>query len=269
MKDYGMNKSLLQFDILKGYPSLFHFSTTIIGGISGGSYSTFNLGEYSGDTPGNISENRRILTNMLGINRDDLFLPYQVHGDKVVVIDDDFLSSNQMRRKELIHGTDALVTGKPGICIGVTTADCVPVLLYDPVNNVLGAVHAGWRSTVARIVSKTIRVMNSNFGSSPENVIACIAPSICQECFEVGDEVAEIFDKANFPMDEINYRKESSGKAHIDLQLANRLLLQSEGVLLHNIEISSYCTCCNPAMFFSARRQTVNSGRMVTGGVLR
>lgn len=260
--------NLLQFDIFKDYTSLINFSTTIEGGVSENTYATFNLGLHSGDNINNVSENRLLLSKSLGIDIDSLITPFQTHGDNICIIDDVFFSKNEAERSSLLYGTDAVITNKKNICIGVTTADCVPILIFDPINMVLAAVHAGWRGTVAKLAAKTVRVMNENFGSDPQHLLVGIAPSICAAHFEVGDEVVEAFVKSGFLIDSIGYKNSETNKIHINLWIANQLLLNESRVTNNNIEIAGLCTFSNPELFFSARRQSILSGRMVTGGIL-
>ena len=269
MKIHSQYSNLLQFEILQVFKSLFHFSTTCNGGCSKGNYTSFNLGEYSGDSLDNVNENRKILTSDLGIDPGNLFLPYQIHEDKILLVDDSFLSLSGDSKKKELYGIDAIITDKKNICIGITTADCVPVLIFDPAQQVLAAIHAGWRSTVALIVPKVVKQMVLTYKCEAKNLIAGIAPAISQNCFEVGEEVVDAFIEVGLPIDTIGHRNDLTGKMHIDLVRANELLLMRSGVLPENIEKSGMCTYSNPDMFFSARRQTIKSGRMVTGGVLR
>ncbi|NDW19275.1 peptidoglycan editing factor PgeF [Dysgonomonas sp. 216] len=263
------NKGIIHFENLQTYSSLIHLSTTIKGGVSSGNYSSFNLGEYSGDSLSNVVRNRKHLASMLNIEADNLILPYQTHEDTVLVIDDVFLQHRVEQQKHILHGVDALITNNKGVFIGVTTADCVPLIIYDPKQDVLGVAHAGWRGTVARIASKTVRVMIDRYSSNPSDLIVGIAPSISQEFFEVGEEVAIKFEESGFDMVEISRLNKATAKMHINLQQANASDLIRVGVLPDNIEISGLCTYSNPDMFFSARRQTIKSGRMVTGGLLK
>lgn len=263
------HNNLLEFENLKVFKSLSHFSTTIIGGISDGNYESFNLGIYSGDKIENVLENRSQLTSALNIDSKNIYLPYQIHKDKIGIVDDSFLSKSEDEKTDILNGIDAIITNKKDICIGVTTADCVPILIFDPTNNVLAAVHAGWRGTTAKIIVKTITKMQEGYSSKSDELIVGIAPSITQKYFEVGEEVVNEFIEAGFPVNDIGYRDSISKKMHLDLQTANKFLMLEAGVLAQNIEISGLCTYSSPQLFFSARRQTINSGRMVTGGVLR
>ncbi len=182
----------------------------------------------------------------LGLRLEELALPRQVHSDHVCWM-------SEAGRPE---ATDAVITDKPGLCACVKTADCIPVLLYDTHQRIVAAVHAGWRGTVSRIVQKTIRQMQPH---SPADLHAIIGPGISLEWFEVGDEVYEAFRAAGFPMERIAKRV---GAWHIDLWEANRWLLEQEGV--KDIYIQGTCTrACDD--FYSARRETINTGRNYNG----
>lgn len=259
---------LLQFSSF-AKEKLFHFTTTISGGVSDANYATFNLGMYSGDNIENIAENRAQLSTALDIEEEDMYVPYQIHKDKICVIDKAFLSNSDLEKARLLHGVDALITDIRGICIGITTADCVPVLIYDPVKNVFAAVHAGWRGTLKSITATTASKMIQQWGCNPRDIRVGIAPSISAAYFEVGDEVYESFYLAGFDMDRISFRKQNTGKFHIDLKEANRLQLIQAGIVSAHIEVTDYCTYRDKDIFFSARRQGVDSGRMITGGILR
>ena len=261
--------NLLQFENLTRFNALSHFSTTIHGGVSEGAYESFNLGFYSGDNPECVYENRSRLASLINIPLQDLYVPYQTHGDKICVLDNNFMSLSDNDKYLSLNGVDALITDQKNICIGITTADCVPILIYDPDKNILAAVHAGWKGTVAKIVEKTIVKMIDTFGCSAQDMYAGIAPCISHECFEVGEEVVEAFKEARFRIEDIAYRNAGTEKMHIDLRQANKLLLTEAGILPYNIEITDLCTFSNPKLLFSARRQTIHSGRMVTGGILR
>ena len=200
--------------------------------------------------------------------RRDSVLPYpviqghQVHDGKVAVID-----RPDYTREEL-EGYDAFVTNLPGVAIGVRTADCVPILLFDPVKRVVAAVHSGWKGTVLHIVQKAINVMEQQFRCEAGDLVAAIGPSIGPESFQVGEEVAEHFKNAGFPMDTIwSFRDPGdgtpmSGGHHIDLWKANVWLLESAGVKAANIQVCGIDTYTTTD-FFSARREGVECGRII------
>lgn len=261
--------NLLTFDNLSAYRELTHFTTTIEGGVSIGNYASFNLGPTSGDDPKNVIENRKRLCNEIGISNHNLYIPVQTHSNHVLLIDRNFLDLESDKQSEILQNKDALLTQEKGICIGITTADCVPIILYDPLTQTLAAIHAGWRGTVSKIALKTLSEMVHHFNCKPENIRVGVGPCICANCFEVGDHVIEDFIKEGFDSNLISFKNIETRKYHIDLRKANQLLLEQAGCLAQHIEIKNLCTVTQPNLFFSARRQTINSGRMVTGGILR
>ncbi len=228
------------------------FSTTRHGGCSTGNYSGFNINNYCGDETSHIVENRRSLAAVLGIDDSHIIMPHQVHGTEVRRIDGP--------QQEVIEGVDAVMTDVPQLCIGVSTADCIPILLYDETHHAVCAVHAGWRGTVKRIVHAAIHAMHATYGTEPFQLKAVIGPGISLESFEVGDEVYQQFADAGFNMGQIA-RKYS--KWHINLPLCNRLQLEEWGV--KDIYMSGICTYQQYKDYFSARRLGVNSGRIFTG----
>lgn len=178
---------------------------------------------------------------------------HQVHLDHIAVID-----RPDVTRADL-EGFDALITQLPGCAIGVRTADCVPVLLYDPLQKVVAAVHCGWRGTVQHLSAKTIVRMHELFGTNPTDIVAQIGPSIGPDAFQVGQEVVEAFCEAGFPMEQIYcWRGEpvphqmQTGH-HLDLWRANEWLLEHAGVPAAQIQTSRICTYSNSHEFYSAR----------------
>ena len=198
----------------------------------------------------------------------DAVLPYpvtqghQVHGSRVAVID-----RPGMTREEL-EGYDAFVTNLPGIAIGARTADCVPILLYDPVQRAIAAVHAGWKGTVLHISQWTIEVLQREYGCNPADFRAAIGPAIGPASFQVGEEVAMKFKDAGFPMEEIwsfhgaGDGTPMSGGHHIDLFEANRWLLEQAGLLPGNIQVHAIDTYTAPTLY-SARREGPQCGRNI------
>ena len=226
---------MLQFPVLSEDCNISHFVTTRQGGVSKGAYASFNPGEYSGDNPEAVRANRKLLSDAIGIPTERIFAPFQVHGAEVRSIEPSFLSLPLEEQQLYMHGVDALVTDVPEVCIAVSTADCVPVLLYAPDVKAVAAVHAGWRGTVLRIAGKTVRILMDEYGADPRLMKAGIAPSIGPEAFEVGEEVVDAFREAGFEMSCILKRDADTGKAHIDLWEANRLQLLTEGLSAGNI----------------------------------
>lgn len=262
MKGLTVNDKLLGYERMKAYPRITCFSTTRHGGYSQGNYASFNCNGYCGDDAADVAKNREMLCGLLASEPVELVIPHQTHSTNVRVIDPAWLDRSGEERASFLEDVDALVTDMTGCCLCVSTADCIPVLLYDRVRQVVAAVHAGWRGTVARIVERTLSVMTEHYGVDTRNVIACIGPGISLEAFEVGEEVYEAFREAGFDMDAVA-RKEA--KWHIDLWEANRRQLLDKGVREENIEVAGFCTYYNNEDFFSARRQGIHSGRILSG----
>ncbi len=197
-----------------------------------------------------IGRDRESLCQMLNIDDSRLIMPHQVHSDKVRIIDDRLVNMPSFEKKNALEGYDAVVTSMRGVCIGVSTADCIPVLLYDEKTKSAAAIHSGWRGTVMRISAKTIRVMEQEYGTQPSDLKAVIGPGISLKNFEIGDEVYEAFAEAGFDMQTIAMRYD---KWHIDLWECNRQILLDCGVKAENIHIERICTYDNTQSLFSAR----------------
>lgn len=227
-------------------------------------YSGVNLCDYVGDDALRVLDARIMLAMQLGVDLDAVVMPRQTHSCNVAVIDTHFMDNDIDRQEQALEGVDALVTTLPGVVIGVNTADCVPIVLADEATGVIAVAHAGWRGTVGRIARAVVEEM-CRHGARADRIQASMGPSICQDCFEVGDEVVEAFKKARFDLDAIVTRDASTGKAHIDLRAANREVLVAAGVLAGNIVLSQHCSRCEHGRFFSARRLGIDSGRTFTG----
>ena len=188
--------------------------------------------------------------------------PHQVHGIRIARVPQDGTT------REELEGYDALITNERGCAIGVRTADCIPVLLYDPVNRAVAAVHSGWRGTLNRISQKTLFKMRTEFGTKPESVKAVIGPGICRKCFQVGEEVVNYFKGNGIDLSPVytwdGPRKEGTmqGGHHLDLIEENRLLLIESGVPASSITVSGICTY-EDGRFFSARREGPKCGRII------
>lgn len=262
-------KELKGYKSLKAYPEVAHFVTTRHGGISSGAYASFNCSPYTNDSSMNLIRNRHWLFQLMKWEIQELFIAEQRHGAASMVIDKWYFDTSEGIRQDLLIGIDALITNVPGYCVCVTTADCVPVLLYDKKLQVVAAIHAGWKGTVKHIVSNVLEHMNQKFGTQGEDVIACIGPSISLASFEVGDEVYEAFKESGFDMSLISVKKRKTGKYHIDLWEANRIELLNAGVPAEQIEVAGICTYIHHDEFFSARRLGIDSGRTLSGIMIR
>lgn len=243
-----MDNKLIHYPIFKSCTELFAFTTT---------RQTLDLPNVRYSSK---AENKKALADRLNVPPENMIFPQQTHTSCVIELD---------RNNDTdLSDTDALVTNQAGLCICVQTADCVPVLLFDPVKKVVSAVHAGWRGTVGRIVENAVRKMEKGYGSQPKNILAAIGPSISPEVYEVGSEVVEAVQK-EIPNARLSLHKNQSGKWHLDLWEANRQLLLNYGVEPGHIEISNECTFLNKDKYFSARRDGIETGRMVSGIMIR
>ena len=189
---------------------------------------------------------------------------HQVHDVKVAVV-----NRGDLTRDEL-DGYDAMITDLPGVAIGVRTADCIPVLLYDPVKKAAAAIHSGWRGTVSKIIGKTVIKMQSTYASQPSDILAFIGPGICVDCFQVGDEVALKFKEAGFDINSLwSFRGPKTGNGmegghHIDLKEACRQTLVESGLKNENIQITGLCTYDDNDLLYSARKEGIECGRNIT-----
>ena len=258
-----MRPQLHTYDIAKG---VFAFSSLRKGGASKGTFCAFNINEYCGDSSEHVTRNKQLLADILGIPSQNILVPHQVHGTKVACVDQEMLNQPAEKRQEYLDDVDAIITQERGLCIGVSTADCIPILLYDAQQQAIAAVHAGWRGTVARIVEKTIHTMTQAFDTQPQHLYGAIGPGISLEAFEVGDEVYEAFQQAAFDMPAIACQK---AKWHIDLPRCNQLQLIEKGVPSQHIIMSHICTYQQSEDYFSARKLGIHSGRIYSGIMLQ
>ncbi len=277
-----MTNTLLQYPIEPSH-HVKAFSTTRISPLpvtdeeirAMGNYAAFNVTDYCGDSPERVERNKQWLAGELGISAERIVLPRQTHTDRVLTLTPSFTALPLEERKTLLQDVDALITAEEELCIGVSTADCVPILLYSTEKHVVAAIHAGWRGTVKRISQKCVRQMTEEFSCRPSEIHAIIGPSISHEAFEVGEEVVDAFRNADFPMDAILFYRppmhrdgQTEKKAHIDLWAANSILLEESGLEFSNIQVCGTCTYYHSDTFFSARSLGINSGRIFSAIML-
>jgi polyphenol oxidase len=267
---------------LSRIPWLIHgFSTRLGGGSTCYGERSLNLGFTKEDARSTVEANRLQLLLYLGAKSGSKAWPLlanrQVHSDVIHVLHE--------RPKEPLAG-DGLITNQPGLALAVLTADCLPVLLADRKNKVVGAFHAGWRGTAQRIAEKGVGAMRREFGSRPEDIYAAIGPGIGKCCYEVGEELRQHFQsqfdyadelfqevkdsdpvREKYPLLFLNQRAPGHGdlclKLHLDLAEANRRQLRAAGVPDRNITVLRECTACNTKKFFSHRADSGNTGRMM------
>ncbi len=233
--------------IFNPFPELVAAQSTRHGGVSAAPYQSLNLGKSTDDDPASVAENRRRFCAALGFHPAQLALSKQVHEDKIQVV-------NTPGQSE---GFDALVTNKPGILLGISVADCTPILIFDRKTRAVAATHAGWKGTAAGIVTKTLHCLAENFGTQAADCRAYIGTCIDECSFEVGDEVAAFF------ADEVKRFDPAKGKFFVDLKKANMAQLLAFGLPAENIEISPYSTVLHNEDYFSHRKEKGLTGRML------
>ena len=235
---------LITSDKLSRCTSVRFAMSTRVGGVSPEPLG-MNLSFRVGDEPENVVENRKLFFGSLGFTESGSAIPHQCHSNTIQTIS----------RPGEFDACDGLVTQIVGLPLVVTVADCLPVVLFDPKNVVLGLVHAGWRGTAQGIVAKAVLLMVTQCGADVGGMIAYLGPSAGVCCYEVGREVAEVFS-----LDLVEQRDD---RLYLNLKEANCDQLLSTGLSKENIEISPYCTICTPQLFHSYRRDRNKSGRMM------
>ncbi len=245
--------SYLTFPLLEEAGIVSHGFSTRIGGVSQGKYSTMNFTFTRGDNPEHVMENYRRMARALGVDETRMVLSWQTHTTNVRKVTEEDAGKGIVKERDYGQ-VDGLITDVPGITLVTFYADCVPLYFVDPVHKAIGLSHSGWRGTVRRMGQVTLSAMKEHYGTQPEDVLCCIGPSICQDCFEVGEEVIlefqKEFDKSHWT--ELFYKKDN-GKYQLDLWQANEIILEEAGVRKEHIQVTDICTHCNPEYLFSHR----------------
>lgn len=237
--------------LLQGKPVVHGFLTRV-GGVSSGAYESMNFDGRDTDTAANVERNRALFHAAFGVDQGRLVTVSQVHGKEVLVIEG--------RLPDTPVEADAIVTAQSGVAIGMMTADCQPVLLYDPVNKAVGAVHAGWKGAALGIVVETVLKMAEMYGTDPSGLVASVGPCIGPCCYKVGWNVLDEYMARHR---EADCFKEKDG-LRMDITLANTLQLLGVGVRKENISDDAICTACNPELFFSYRKDGGRTGRQLS-----
>jgi YfiH family protein len=257
-----------QFHNLSRGSRINHFVSTRTGGVSPLPVNALNLSFAVGDGPENVAENRRILSRTVGIPLNNMAMARQVHGAHVKIVSRSTKGDGDSPFHDSGDAADALLTNVPGVCLVVLTADCVPVVLYDPEKEAVGVVHAGWKGTLQSVTRKTVEAFERHFASSPKNIVAGIGPSIGPCCYRVGSEVITQAVKY-FGAQEDWITDEEGRGGYLDLWKANMVQLIQAGVREANIEPANLCTCHHVEAFFSHRCEGGRTGRFATGICLR
>jgi len=222
------------------------------GGVSPKPWQSLNLGGTVGDERDHVIENRRRIFSVMGREVESIYDSWQVHGTNVICTD-------QPRPLDGVHEkADAILTNCPEITLFMRFADCVPIFLVDPVQKVVGIVHAGWRGTVDGVTAEAVKRMNVNYGSRPEDIFAGIGPSICVDHYQVGAEVVDAA-RQKFQSEEDRVLVKQNGHFHLNLWEANRVILNRSGV--SQVEVAGICTACSNTDWYSHRAEQGKTGR--------
>lgn len=261
----GTTVPLLSYPLLTETGIVKHCFTTRMGGVSKGIFSSMNLSFTRGDEKEDVMENYKRLAEALGVSLENFVFTDQTHTTNVLKVTEKDAGKGILRERDY-QDVDGLITNVKGLVLSTFFADCVPLYFVDPVHEAIGMSHSGWRGTVRRMGKATIEAMEQAFGTKPSDLICAIGPSICQDCYEVSEDVAEEF-KSAFP----GYEREillekGNGKYQLDLWKANEIVLEDAGVEKEHIAVTNLCTCCNPKLLFSHRASHGKRGNL--GGFL-
>ncbi|SEB41971.1 peptidoglycan editing factor PgeF [Paenibacillus sp. GP183] len=253
---------------MNSFPNLTAGFTSRLGGVSEKPFASFNCGLHVNDLSDLVVTNRQRLAETLEMPFDAFTYAEQVHGNEIAVITREDQGKGRASRADAIQSRDGFVTNEKELVLCALFADCVPLFFYDPVLEVAGLAHAGWKGTVLDVAGKTVQAMMVQFGSKPEHIRAAIGPSIGICCYEVDEKVAEPVEKVLTDMNaapEIKQKvlqAKENQKYMLNLQELNRNFIVKAGILSSNIEVTELCTSCRTDLFFSHRRENGTTGRM-------
>lgn len=245
----------ISYTVLEKYPWLINAFSTREGGVSTGMYSSMNLTFTRGDDPDKVRENFRLFGESIGVSIDRMVYSDQQHTTNVMEVTSKHHGMGILRDRDF-SDIDGIMTNEPGVCLVTSYADCVPLYFVDPVNKAIAASHSGWRGTVGNICQNTVNEMNRLYGSKPEEIIACIGPSICADCYEVGSDVADVFIETYGEDSDtvvLTHKENIPGKYQLDLTRANVINMEKAGIRPEHISVPDLCTCCNSDVLHSHR----------------
>ena len=258
-----------QFANLKKFDEINHFISSRTGGFSKGPFMSMNTGFHVGDNDWTVFQNRKKLAHALKVNVEQFTFGNQTHSSNIAIIDCTKKGMGSTDFESSIANTDGLVSKTPKIYLCVQLADCVPILMYDPVMHVIAAVHAGWKGTLRKIAEVAVKTMMHTFGSNPADIIAGIGPSNGPCCYEVGEDVKSEAERSLGNTSRINREHPKPGKYIFDQWIANFMQLTECGIPEQNIEISGLCSQCHSDTFFSSRKDDGFTGRITAGIMLK
>lgn len=252
----------LTYPAFEQFTDIVHGFSTRLGGVSEGIYASMNLSFTRGDEDAAVHENYRRFASALGFSEKDIVTSDQTHTANVRIITEED-RGNGITKPRPYTDVDGMITNVRGLVLATFYADCVPLYFVDPVHHAIGLSHSGWRGTVAKIGAVTIRKMQETYGTDPKDVYAAIGPSICQNCYEVSEDVILEFQKSFAPehWEKLFYKKEN-GKYQLNLWEANKIIFTETGITENHISMPGICTCCNPEFLFSHRASHGKRGNL-------
>lgn len=258
----GKEVPYLEFSILADTDLVRHGFSTCLGGVSKGCFSSMDLSFVRGDEEEAVRENFRRIGASMGVSCEDMVFSQQTHTTNVRVVTEQDRGMGMTRPLEY-SDVDGLVTNVPGLCLVTFYADCVPLYILDPVQKVIGLSHSGWRGTVGKIGKKTVEMMTKEYGSDPKDILVAVGPSICQDCYEVSEDVIQQFQQNFDPIywDRIFYQKDN-GKYQLNLWAANACVFQESGILKEHMAVTNVCTHCNSDVLYSHRTMGNDRGSL-------
>ncbi len=258
----GTDFPLLTFPALTGTGIVKHGFTTRQGGVSEGIFSSLNLSFTRGDDEAAVAENFRRTAEALDIDMGRIVCSHQTHTTNVRIVTEADAGKGVTTPRDYTD-VDGMITDIPGLVLAAFFADCVPLFFVDPAHRAIGLSHSGWKGTAARMGARTLKAMEHAYGTRPEDVICAVGPSICQDCYEVSEDVAEIFAGEFIGHEsEILTARKTKGKYLLDLWRANEIVLLDAGVLPEHLSVTDICTCCNPDLLFSHRASHGKRGNL-------
>ena len=248
----GEELPLFHYPLLDETGIVRHCFTTRYGGVSEGMFSKLNLSFTRGDVKESVEENYRRIAEAMGVPYEKIVCSDQTHTTNVRVVTEADAGTGIIRPKDYTD-VDGLITNVPEITLATFYADCVPLYFVDPVHHAIGLSHSGWRGTVARMGKCTLEAMRREYGTKAADVYCAIGPSICQDCYEVSEDVAVQFEEAFSGHESEILLNKGNGKYQLDLWKANEIVLLEAGVKPEHLAVTDVCTCCNPELLFSHR----------------
>lgn len=252
---------LLYFPLLEETGLVDHCFTTRQGGVSQGIWASLNLSFTRGDDPKAVKENFRRVAEAFGVEADRLVLSRQTHTTNVKQVGL-WDAGNGITRENCFEDVDGLITNEPGLVLSTFYADCVPLYFLDPVHKAIGLSHSGWRGTVGRMGAETLKAMEREYHTRPEETLCVIGPSICQKCYEVSQDVIQQFREEFGPRAREFYVEKAREKYQLDLWKANEAVLEEAGIKREHMATAGLCTCCNHSLLFSHRASLGKRGNL-------